>query len=444
MGSTVSEPRRTISRRQLLRTGAALGVGGLAFGGVGGYLLNDVVHPSGGGGGPSGGPSLKVVGINALALNPSSSEETRNGTQLAVDEINARGGVLGRKLEYSEVDYGNAGDPAQVRDGFTRAIETHSPDVIIAMGPNAMGPDLDTTAAAGVIYINGNTREEWRTIYDKDPAKYWNVFQYDPAETAYGNGFAVYIDSLVNSGVFKPHEKSVAIIAGDDSQATNLGDVFQKKVTSLGWRLTDRQPVTIGTTIDWGPIFSKIRQDPPALLFTADYALSDCASMVQAFVAAPMKGTLIYQWYAPSEPAFLDLAKDAANGIIWSTVLGVQVDAFGESFRTRYQAKFGKQPGWSYAGGCYDATYLWARAVAMVGDTKDSRKIAKTIEENPYRGVTGSLYMPRHICSAYPAETLDASLGQPTLVVQIQNGKQKVIGPAPFTNGEFAAPPYFA
>lgn len=59
--------RAPISRRQFMRTSAAVGIGGLAVGGVADYLLNDVVQQSGESTGPSGGAALKVVGINARA-----------------------------------------------------------------------------------------------------------------------------------------------------------------------------------------------------------------------------------------------------------------------------------------------------------------------------------------------------------------------------------------
>jgi branched-chain amino acid transport system substrate-binding protein len=40
----------------------------------------------------------------------------------------------------------------------------------------------------------------------------------------------------------------------------------------------------------------------------------------------------------------------------------------------------------------------------------------------------------------FPAQTADASLGQPHIIVQIQDGVQKVVSPTPFTSGTFVLP----
>ena len=65
-----------------------------------------------------------------------------------------------------------------------------------------------------MIYLEGDTREDWRTLYMATPDKYCSVFQTDPAETAYGRGFALFLDQLVQTGKYKPPAKTVALIAG--------------------------------------------------------------------------------------------------------------------------------------------------------------------------------------------------------------------------------------
>ena len=41
--------------------------------------------------------------------------------------------------------------------------------------------------------------------------------------------------------------------------------------------------------------------------------------------------------YGPSQPEFLELAGDLAEGYIWSTVLGVYNDERGAEFRAKYE-----------------------------------------------------------------------------------------------------------
>ena len=63
------------------------------------------------------------------------------------------------------------------------------------------------------------------------------------------------------------------------------------------------------------------------------------AAFCQQFVADPVKGALVYIQYGASQPEFLNIAGGAAEGMVWSTVLGVYNDAQGAEFRKKYAAK---------------------------------------------------------------------------------------------------------
>jgi branched-chain amino acid transport system substrate-binding protein len=204
-----------------------------------------------------------------------------------------------------------------------------------------------------------------------------------------------------------------------------------------------KESFTVGNVADWGPLLSKVRDNPPSVLFTTTYNPADNAAMAKQWAANPLP-TLIYQQYGPSVPEYMDLAGDAANGIIWATVLGLLPDKIGDGFRQRYQAKFGKQPGWANAGGVYDSAWVWAKAVALTGDHKNYKKIAAITEQSIHRGVTGGISFVNHAGQSYPSQTNDPSLGQPHIIVQIQNGKHQVISPQPYTSGGFQLPPWFA
>ena len=121
-------------------------------------------------------------------------------------------------------------------------------------------------------------------------------------------------------------------------------------------------------------------------------------------------------------------------------VLGLLPDKIGNDFRSRYAAKFGAQPGWANAGGCYDSVNVWAEGVALSGDPKNYKAVAKATESVIWRGTTGSISFIDHTGVQFPAQTADASLGQPHIIVQIQDGVQKVVSPTPFTSATFVLP----
>jgi branched-chain amino acid transport system substrate-binding protein len=234
-------------------------------------------------------------------------------------------------------------------------------------------------------------------------------------------------------------DKTTSIISGQSAYGTVIGNGFETKIKELGWTVVTKDGVSEGNIADWGPVLSKVKQAAPSVLFTSDFSPADDAKMAQSWVAGATK-TLMYQQYGPSVPEYLNLAGAASNGVIWATVLGLLPDSIGNDFRKRYAAKFNAQPGWANAGGCFDEVNVWAAAVQMSGDPKNYKAVAKATEQVIWRGVTGAISFENHTGRQFPAQTADASLGQPHIIVQIQDGQYKVVSPDPFTSGKFVLP----
>ncbi|MBE7553061.1 MAG: ABC transporter substrate-binding protein [Anaerolineales bacterium] len=436
---------KKVSRRDLLK-GVAVGAGGVLASTALPQIAaaqdpapTSTVEPIE----PTGEP-IRVVGIFPLSgFIAADGEEMRNGLVMAIDEINEMGGLLGSPLEYIEID-----DVDSLTDdittAFQRAVEVEEPDVIISGYHLATGPEFDIVADAERLYYNVNTQIAWIERYQSDPAKNWGIFQCDPAEIWYGGGFALWLDQLVADGKYElPAGKTAFILAADDPYGTVIANSFEEAITKLGWEVIGKETVSAGNTSDWGPVLSTVRDNPPSVLFSSDYNPADDAAMAQQLAADPIP-CLVYQQYGPSVPEFLDLAGEAANGIIWATVLGLLSDKIGNDFRARYEAKFGQAPGWANAGGVYDTTMVWAKSVALAGDAKNYRRVAAMTERLIHRGTTGSISFENHAGLAYPGQTTDPSLGQPHIIVQIQNGEHKIISPAPYTTSDFQLPPWFA
>jgi branched-chain amino acid transport system substrate-binding protein len=427
--------QREVTRRSVL-AGAGGAVAGLVVGGLAGNALAPKSTTTSG---TSSKGSLKVVGIYPTGgVIASDGKEMANGVKMAVDEINARGGLVGYNLNYVEIDDKDS-TTDQITAAFNRAVSVEKPDVIFSGYHLASGPEFDIVANAGLLYYNVNTQVAWVSRYTGNPSKYWGIFQCDPTEAWYGQGFAYWVDGALNQGLLNVHAKTCSIISGQSAYGTVIGTGFETQIKQLGWNVVSKDGVAEGAVPDWGPVLSKVKSLAPSVLFTSDFSPADDAAMAKAWAATPTK-TLVYQQYGPSVPDYLTLAGSAANGIVWATVLGLLPDKIGNDFRARYQAKYGAQPGWANAGGCYDEVNVWAAAVATAGNPKDYKAVARATESVIWRGTTGSISFVNHTGVQFPAGTADASLGQPHIIVQIQNGVQKVVSPAPFTSGAFVLP----
>jgi branched-chain amino acid transport system substrate-binding protein len=426
---------RDLTRRQIL-VGGAGAVGGLVVGGLVGTQLASKSSSSTSSGSKG---SIKVVGIYPLSGSiASDGKEMANGVRMAVDEINARGGLVGYTLNYVEIDDKDS-NTDQITAAFQRAVTVEKADVIFSGYHLGTGPEFDIVANAGALYYNVNTQIAWVKRYTGGPSKYWGIFQADPTEEWYGKGFAYWVDQAVNQGTLDVKAKTASIISGQSAYGTVIGNGFESTIKQLGWNVVSHDGVSEGQVPDWGPVLSKVKQLAPSVLFTSDFSPPDDAKMAQSWAAGPTK-TLVYQQYGPSVPEYLQLAGQAGNGMIWSTVLGLLPDSIGNDFRKRYSAKYNVQPGWANAGGCYDEVNVWAAAVQMTGNPKDYKAVAKATEQVVWRGVTGSISFENHTGRQYPSQTPDASLGQPHIIVQVQDGQYKVFYPEPFTSGKFAVP----
>ena len=306
---------------------------------------------------------INVVGVFPISgFIAADGIEMRNGVVMAVDEINANGGLWGHKLKYIEVDeIDSTGD--QVPTAFQRAIEVEKADVIFSGYHLNSSPEFDIVANAGVLYYNNNTQKAWTDRYQSNPEKYWSIFQTDPNEEWYGGGFAKYLNLLVDTGQFvPPNGKTAAVLHGDDTYSTFIGTTFIEEAKKTGWEIVYVDKFTPGNVPDWGPMLSKVKDLNPSVLFTVDYNPADNAAMIKQWAADPMNA-LLYQQYGPSVPEYLELAGDAANGVLWATVLGFLPDPIGMEWVKKYEEKFKTTPGYANAPGGYDQVYDWAYAV---------------------------------------------------------------------------------
>lgn len=165
-----------VTRRELVA-----GMGGLVVGGLGGFLASGSVAQQGPtAGGAKGAGQIKVVGVYPLSgIIASDGKEMANGVRMAVDEINSQGGLVGRTLQYVEVDDKDSSTD-DISTAFQRAVSVEKPDVIFSGYHLATGPEFDIVADAGVLYFNVNTQVACAKRYTSNPTKYWSIFQTDP------------------------------------------------------------------------------------------------------------------------------------------------------------------------------------------------------------------------------------------------------------------------
>ncbi len=429
-----------VTRRQFVAGVGGAAAGGLVVGGAGGFFggraSKDTSEEAAAGGG--GGSTITVgAGVPITGAFSGDGQEMRRGLELGVDAINARGGIGGRKLKLSVLD--TKEQQADVMKSVVRKFVSDKVAAIFVPFCTYQNAEFPIAAQSKIPTFHVNTFQgnaDWVRDNGVD-----NIYQADPSQIWYGPGFALVVDDLIKRNAWEPHAKTIAVVTSNDPYSLTIAQAFQQSVGKAGWKTNLFEKFTIPQS-DWGTVLVKIRANPPGVIFFSDYTASDEASFMKQFRQSPTP-SLVYQQYAPSVPEYLRLAGDAANGVLWSTVVGtLTTDPIGQDFIARYQARYNQRPGFSNAGGQYDAIHVWAQAAALAGDPFDYAAVNQILHSIIYRGASGAIKFQPGILTLYPYPDKldDPSLGMPHLTFQIQNGQQALISPAPYADKQFQRP----
>ena len=438
--STPARSSKGVSRRDFITGLGAAGVGGLVVGGAGGYLLKPGDDTSASS--PTGsGEDLKIGSVSPVT-GPYSGDgqEMVRGQELAIDEINGNGGLAGRKLVQVVADVSDL-SPENYVQAAQRLVNQEKVAAVFSGYCSNNSTEFPVYADAGVPMFHLNTLQANVDYVTKNGIS--NIYEGCPTEVWYGKGFVPLMQDWIKSGAWKPSKQTAALVTSNDPYSISIAKAFQSEVQQIGWSVPIYEEVT-APNADWGPVLSKIRANPPGLIYVTDYIPGDLASFAKQFASATTP-SLLYQQYGPSIPEYLQLAGEAGYGVIWSTTIGTLPDQIGQGFLNKYQQKFNAKAGLSQAGGQFDLVRLWAQTAAMAGDPYDFKAVNKLLKDVAFRGVSGTyrwISDTELAVAPYPDLVNDASLAMPHLTYQIQGGQQVPIWPAPYTGGEFQLPPW--
>lgn len=302
-----------------------------------------------------------------------------DGAMLAVEQINAKGGIGGKKLEL--VNLNTEGDNTKSVTAAKRLLEQS--DVVALVGPMNSGSSyaiIDTVQRAPIAMIsNGGSRGIVLPPQDKK----W-IFLAPLTD--------VLVQSVMLADMKQRGVKTVALLNADSPFGTSGRDQLEKNAASYGITIAAQQAYG-NDDKDMTPQLTKIRSaNPDAVIIWATGPGQAIAvkNYRQLGLTAPL-----YLSHAANDFNFLRLAGGAADDILIPSSKIYVIDSLKDSdpqkpllsaFVRDYQAKYGKPPA-TFAGNAYDAVNMIAEAIRKVGP--DRAKIRDAIEGlKDYVGVT--------------------------------------------------------
>lgn len=362
--------------------------------------------------------------------------QSRRGALLAIEEINARGGVRGRPIEPVSVDA-----DIYTADGIRRTYAELRDREVHGVLTSYVFDEASTfieAAKLGVPVLHTMTSKRHLETARSDPERYRNIFQCVPPESNYGPGLVRFLALLEESSSTNGHTIRFIETTADSGQiadAETLALLESRGWTAVGIDSLDAAPGSVDS------LAASIIEDPPTVLVITEFLPSVLASLLLKLHAAACP-SVIYTIYAPSVPEFVEEMGDAAEGLVWATVSGTYADPYGAEFRTAFTDAYGAPPGYSQAGLAYDMAHVMAAAWQISADPSDVPGTVEALRSTRYRGVNGSYNFASGLQStvAYPEETNDPSLGNAQLIFQVQDGEHRCLGPAPYDDGSFRWP----
>lgn len=431
-----------VGRRRFLGNAAALGAGAA--------LSSSALAAMNDGAKATGKPIPIGAGVPLTGWAAADGIEFKRGLEMACDEINAIGGILGRPMEPVFQDTKDMG-AANIIPAMQRLIERSNVHAIInGYNTGAVTAEYETIADAGIIYIHDNTDTAHDRKVGKNPERYFGIFMGDPAEYWYGQGLLVFLNGLVSAGKWKRPNNKIAVVTGSQNYSVVIAEAIRSHAKKYGWDISLYETVVVPIS-EWGPTISKIQKDPPAVIAITHWVPQDLAHFMLQFVPNPTN-SLVYMQYGPSLAAFREIGKEATDGVLYSTVIATLQDKIGNDFGDRYRKRYGKSASPLVGGQDYDSAYYYALCAAIAGGTgapgdfKQNRKIAARLRQFIYRGVVGTTHFasPQQSAIPYPDATNDPSLGMPHQYLQIQDYTKEplLIAPPPYETGSFKMPPW--
>ncbi len=321
-------------------------------------------------------------------------------SELAVDEINAAGGILGRKVELIVAD--DASGAVGAQQAFDSLIFKKGVDVIISAETSA------ARNAALPIVSRGRVPYIYTSFYEGNSCNKW----------LYVNGWvpeqlsSAIVDYLKN----RENANTFFLIGSDYAFGRGVLEFARKYIESVGGKVVGEEYLPMDGN-DWTAIISKLRSVSPDALISCTAGGAPNVSLGKQLKSAGV--TVPYANMALDEGTAKDMGNVAAGVLVCGSYMTSLDTPENRNFLSALEKKFGedmKTPN-ELSVPQYEAIYAYKAAVEKAGSTK-GKDVIRTLGEVSVTGPRGTVKMD--------PETRHAALNMYLSQVQ-EDGSMKIL-----------------
>jgi branched-chain amino acid transport system substrate-binding protein len=300
-----------------------------------------------------------------------SGRQMTDGAAQAVADINAAGGVLGRKLKLTVND--DACDPKQARSVAEKLAGAKVPFVVGHFCSASSIAASEVYADANVLQISPASTSTKFT-----DGKLWNVARVCGRDDQQGPAAAAYIAKEFAG-------RNVAILNDKNTYGKGLADETKKALNAAGFKEKMFESFNKGE-IDFSAIVSRLKRENIDLVYVGGYPQE--AGLILRQMREQGLKTVLMAGDALYDRTFASITGKDADGALFTFGPDPRGNAAAKVVVDRFKANNVDPEG--YTLHTYAAIQVWAQAVAKAGTT-DARKVMETIKAGEWDTVMGKL-----------------------------------------------------
>ena len=301
------------------------------------------------------------------------------------DEVNAKGGLLGRPVEL--VYYDDQSNPSLVPGIYSKLISVDRVDLLVSpFATNQIAPAMPVVMQRKMVYMalfGTGVNDEFK--YDR----YFQILPNGPESKR-----SLSIGFFEAAMTMEPKPRTVAIVGADAEFSQNVLEGARANIAQLGLKTVyDRSYPP--STADYTPIMRAIQSANPDIVFVASYP-PDSAGMLRAvneirYQPRMFGGAMIGLAFSSTKVNF----GPALNGIVTNdnyvpepTMNFPGVEAFLKRYQERAPAAGVDPLGFFLAPFAYAAMQVLAQSVGAVGKL-DQTALAAYMHQTPFSTIVG-------------------------------------------------------
>ena len=294
----------------------------------------------------------------------------KQAVEMAIDEINANGGINGAEVKLYAED--SEGDSQKALAAMEKL--SSSDKVCAVIGPVLTGESFsvaERAQAEGIVIITPSaSHKDITNVGDY-------IFRTTPSDGLQGEVAGKYWYQVLGY-------RKLAVLYAKNDYSQGLYESMSEAFTADGGQIVAAETFMVGDK-DFKTQLTNLKNTDAEAIYIPDYTAEMAQILEQAAQLGIDKPFLSSDGFLSEE--IYDLAGQYTDGVVYTASAKIEESDKNKVFKDNYTAKWGVGPD-SFASNAYDATYILASVIAKVGTNREA--IKKGMQQvKDFEGVNG-------------------------------------------------------